>query len=110
MTTRNFPGEFEQMLLLCIAQLGEQAYVIEIRRMLGETANRSVTRGALYRTLDRLEKKGLVTWEVIEPPPERGGHPKRRFRLTEEAVGVLRTSRDVLQRLWRGLDTVLGRP
>jgi len=105
----SFPGEFEQMLLLCIAQLGPQAYVIEIRRMLDETAARSVTRGALYRTLDRLEKKGLVTWEVIEPTAERGGHPKRCFRLTDAAVAMLRNSREVLQQLWRGLDTILRR-
>lgn len=103
-------GEFEQMVLLAILQLDEEAYAIDIRRVLGESAGRSVTRGALYRTLDRLETKGMLAWESREPTAERGGHSRRRFRVTPAGVELLRSSRSALLRLWSGLDAVLGQP
>ena len=53
-------GQFEQMVLLSLLQLGEQAHAISIRKFLADEANHRVTRGALYRTLDRLEAKGYL--------------------------------------------------
>jgi DNA-binding PadR family transcriptional regulator len=83
--------------------------VQELRSRLDELAGRSVSRGALYRTLDRLEEKGWVDWTVDdEDVPERGGHPRRRFRVTPEGVEVLQASRATLLRLWSRVEEVLG--
>ena len=102
-------GEFEQMVLLALIQCGDQPYAPNIRKVLDERAGRSVSRGALYRTFDRLTDKGYLAWEVEDasPVPERGGHPMRRFRVTEDARAVLRLSRSALLNLWDGIEAEL---
>jgi len=69
---------------------------------------RSITRGALYRTLDRLTEKGLLAWE-LEPSqiPERGGHPMRRLHLTERGIEAVRETREVLDSFLEGLGPAL---
>ena len=69
-----------------------------------------MSRGALYKTLDRMEAKGWVEWQQEAATPGRGGHPRRLFQVTPEGVAVLSASRDALLRLWDGLDPVLGEP
>lgn len=104
-----FVSEFEQLVLLNLLHLGDDGFAIELRERLNDTAGRTVSRGALYRTLDRLEEKGWVAWDVdADEIPERGGHPRRRFRVTAEGVAALRASRDALLELWSGLEEVLG--
>ncbi|MEM1246413.1 MAG: helix-turn-helix transcriptional regulator [Acidobacteriota bacterium] len=99
-------GEFEQMVLLAILQTADEAYAPQIREVLQERAGRTVSRGALYRTFDRLETKGWLAWEVEDgnPIPERGGAPMRRFRTTAEGRRALRQSRQALLRLWDGVE------
>lgn len=100
-------GEFELLVLLAILRQAEAPYANRVREDLEANADRRVTRGALYRTLDRLAAKGLVEWEV-EPSstPERGGHPMRRLTVTEEGREAARSSRDVLMRFFDGLGPV----
>lgn len=105
-----FLGQFEQMVMLTVLQLGDHAHAINIRSYLEEQAGHSVTRGALYRTLDRLEAKGYIEWESDEPTPERGGIPRRLFSLTERGMETLRASHGALQILAQGLETELRRP
>jgi PadR family transcriptional regulator PadR len=105
--SKGFPGEFEQMVLLAVLQLDDDGYALGVRRELEQRASRPVSRGALYRTLDRLEGKGLLSWELEDESPNRGGHPRRRFRVTEAGVEALKTSRRALFNLWDGLDGVL---
>ena len=97
-------GEFELLVLLAILRQRAAPYANRVREDLEANAERTVTRGALYRTLDRLAAKGLVEWE-LEPSstPERGGHPMRRLSVTEEGLEVARASRDVLLRFFDGL-------
>ncbi len=102
-----FLGQFEQMVLLTVLQLGEDAHAINIRGYLKEQAGHSVTRGALYRTLDRLEDKGHIEWVSDEPTPDRGGYVKRRFSVTKQGLAALRTSHGALHVLSQGLDTLL---
>ena len=66
-------GEFEQLLLLTVLRLGSEAYGADIARDLDERAGRSVSRGALYTSLDRLEGKGLVRWKAAGPVPRVDG-------------------------------------
>lgn len=100
-------GEFEQLVMLTVLRLGDSAYALPMRTAIGELAGRSISRGALYRTLDRLESKGFVEWEVEDNVPTRGGHPRRRFTVTPAGVRALRASRETLLRLWSGLESVL---
>ena len=98
------------MVLLAILQLGDDAFALPVLRELDRRAGRHVSRGALYKTLERLEEKDFLDWEVEEPTPGRGGHPRRRFRVTPAGITALQQSRDALFRLWQGLDSVLGTP
>jgi len=98
-------GEFELLVILAILRQAEDPYANRVREDLEENAERRVTRGALYRTLDRLETKGLIEWEM-EPSqtPERGGHPMRRLLVTREGREAARASRDVLMTFFEGLE------
>lgn len=102
-------GEFEQMVLLAILQSSDEAYAPTIRTVLQERAGRSVSRGALYRTFDRMAAKGLLEWEIEDsnPIPERGGAPMRRFQVTAEGRRALRLSREALLSLWDGIEPEL---
>lgn len=102
------PGEFEQLVLLAILQLGAEAYASRLRDRIQEDASRKVSRGALYATLDRLTTKGLVEWEVEDSTPERGGIPRRCFAVTPEGLQSIRRSYAALQTLSDGLEDLLG--
>ena len=101
-------GEFEQLLLLAILRLGSEAFAPDIARELEARADRSVSRGHLYTSLDRLEDKGLLRWKVASGTALRDGMPRRAYTVTPAGVAALRASRDVLQRMWRGLEGVLS--
>jgi len=103
-------GEFEQLVLLAVLQLGSNARALDIRRELEEQANRQTARGALYATLERLGGKGLLEWEVEETTPTRGGLPRRRFIVTKAGLEALRTSRMAVSNLSRGLENILEKP
>ena len=103
-------GEFEQLLLLTVLRLGSEAYGADIARELDERAGRSVSRGALYTSLDRLEDKGLVRWKAVSGTAARKGLPRRAYSVTPAGVTALRASRDTLQRMWRGLEHLLKDP
>jgi DNA-binding PadR family transcriptional regulator len=100
-------GEFEQLVLLAILQLGDDAHAALLRARIEEVAHRRVTRGALYATLDRLTAKAFIDWEVEDATPERGGIPRRRFRVTEAGIETLRRSYTALRALARGLEGLL---
>lgn len=102
-----FIGEFEQLVLLNLLQLGDEAYALPLRQRLSDVAGRKVARGALYRTLDRLEEKGMIGWDIEDDVPSRGGHPRRRYRVTATGVAALKAARDALLELWSGLEEVL---
>jgi DNA-binding PadR family transcriptional regulator len=99
-------GEFEQMVLLAVLQAAEEhgdAYGVNVHTELTTRTRRRVARGAVYMTLDRLEKKGLLASYLTDPTPERGGRAKRCYRLTRPALTALRESRQALLRLWEGV-------
>jgi PadR family transcriptional regulator PadR len=100
-------GEFEQLLLLTVLRLGSDAFGTGIARDLDERAGRSVSRGALYTSLDRLEDKGLVRWKAESGTPGRNGLPRRVYSVTPAGLASLRESRNTLRRMWRGLEHLL---
>jgi DNA-binding PadR family transcriptional regulator len=107
--SQDYLGEFEQMVLLSIMRLGESAYGLAIRDELERVAGRSPSSGALYTTLDRMEKKGLLASSMGEITRERGGRPRRYVRVTPEGQALLARSRSTLLALWDGLEGALDR-
>jgi DNA-binding PadR family transcriptional regulator len=103
-------GELEQLVLLAILRVGEEAYGEPIRERLRGEAGRRVARGALYTVLDRLEQKGLVRSRLGEPLAERGGRARRYFEVTAAGLAALRRARQTLLRLWRGIDALAEEP
>ena len=102
-------GEFEQMVLLAVLQAEQTspgAYGITVFDELSTRSKRRVARGAVYMTLDRLEKKGLLTSFLTPPTAERGGRARRCYRVTRPAVSALKASRRALARLWDGLEAL----
>ncbi len=102
-------GEFEFLVVLAVLRQDDEPYANRVRDDLEANAGRRVTRGALYRTIDRLVEKGFLAWE-LEPSqiPERGGHPMRRLLVTEEGLAAARETRAVLTTLLDGLEPILG--
>src|SRR5262245_55815713 len=106
-------GQFEQFVLTAILSLGENAYGVTIREVVGELASpRNVSLGAVYSTLDRLEDKKLIKSWLSDPTPERGGRSKRHYRLEPAGEGALRESVQASKRvcetvdgIWRALGT-----
>lgn len=106
MSPKVFLGEFEQMVLLAILQQRDQAFALEVRREIEASADRSVSRGAFYTTLERLERKGLVAWVEESPDDARRSGPLRLFSVTPAGLEALRESRRALAALSRGLDAM----
>ncbi len=105
--SQHFLGEFEQMVLLSIMRLGSGAYGLAVRDELEAVAGRAPSSGALYTTLDRMEKKRLVTSAAGETTQERGGRPRRYVTVTAEGRALLSRSRHTLLALWDGLEGAL---
>src|SRR5262249_10579747 len=110
MPTPAYLGEFEQLLLLAILRLGDGAFGADIARELEARAGRTVSRGHLYTSLDRLEDKGLLRRKLAGGTAVRDGLPRRSYAGTPEGLAALRASRDVLRRMWRGLEELLREP
>ena len=100
---RTFLGEFEQLLLLALMQAREETYGVEIRRAIEHRAGRTVSPGAIYTALDRLERRGLVSSRLGEPTAQRGGKRKRYYRLDPAGEKLLRESQRALARMARGV-------
>ena len=104
MAGREHLGEFEQIVLLAILRLSDEAYGVPIRREIEKRTRRRLTVGALYRTLDRLEEKSWITSWFSDPTPERGGRSRRYFKVQPLGMKALRESREALSAMWEGLD------
>ena len=100
-------GELEQIVLLAVLRLGDEAYGVPILEQIAAQTGRQIARGALYTALERLETKGCLRSRVGEPLPERGGRARRYFSVTPAAVRALKQSKLALMRLWNGLEQIL---
>ena len=106
--THNLPSDFEQQVLLAVWRLGDDAYGASVREELEVRTRRQVAQGAVYVTLVRLEKKGLLRSHMSDPTPVRGGKAKRFFVITQEGVAGVRDARELMDRLWAGLPELPG--
>jgi DNA-binding PadR family transcriptional regulator len=100
-------GEFEQQVLLVILRLGREAYSVPIVAELEERTGREVATSAVYVSLRRLEKKGLLTSRLESPEESGEPYPRRYFALREAALEPLKSVRRSMLSLWDGLEPVL---
>ena len=92
--------EFEEIVLLGVLIAGDDAYGAALQQILLEEAGREVSLGAIYTALERLSRKGMVTSELGDPTPVRGGRRKRQYRLTPGGLEHVREARRVRNRMW----------
>ena len=102
MGSREYLGEFEFVVLLALARLGDGAYGATIHREILDATGRDVSIPAVYVTLKRMERKGLVrsTLGDGEGPTRR---PTRNYRVLPDGELAVARSREQLERLWSGL-------
>lgn len=98
-----FLGEFEHVLLAALAELGDAAYTVPIREFFERTTGRTVSPGAIYTALTRLERRGFVGSRFGDPTPHRGGKRKKFYRLEPPGVAALREAQERIVRLNRRL-------
>jgi PadR family transcriptional regulator, regulatory protein PadR len=101
-------GEFEQVVLLAILRLGDNAYGVTIRSEIAACTGREPGPGALYTTLDRMEQKGVVRSSLGNATPQRGGRAKRYFALTKTGRAALVEAQRAYQSLLNGLNLLGG--
>lgn len=97
-------GDFEQLILLALVRLGDDAYGIRVQDEIARRARRKVSLGAVYKTLARLEDKGLVTSWIGEPTSRRGGRRTKHYRMLPAGTAELRRSVSALRGMARGLE------
>ena len=97
-------GEFEQVLLLAILRVGDDAYGVPIRDEIRDCTGRDVTLGTIYKTLGRLAEKGFVSARTGAPTPVRGGRRTRCYTVTAAGRRSIRDSVRGLQKLTAGVD------
>jgi len=100
-------GELEQLVLLGVMRVGDNAYGVPVHDEIQRRANRDLTLGTIYKTLTRLEEKGLVVSRVGAPTAERGGRRTRIYSVTPAGKRSLQASLRTLQRMSSGLDVGL---
>jgi PadR family transcriptional regulator len=96
-------GAFEQAVLLTIVRLGEEAYGRAILRGVQDRLERDIAAGAVHATLERLERKRLLSSRLEPGTPVRGGRARRFYRLLPAGVRALNHARATADRLWHGV-------
>ena len=98
-----FLGEFEQVVLLAVAQQEGEGYGMTIRREIERRTGRRVSIGPVYSTLRRLGAKGYLVSRVGEATPVRGGRATRYFQIEPQGIEALQASRAMLDQMWEGV-------
>jgi PadR family transcriptional regulator PadR len=106
MLKEDIPGSFEQLVLLAILRLGDNAYGMTVRRELEMRTGQPVSLGAVYTTLERLENKGYLASRAASGGPERQGRARRFFTVAGTGVEALKRAFDVLDRMRADLPTL----
>jgi PadR family transcriptional regulator PadR len=96
-------GDFEQMVLLALLRLGNDAYGMEVREEIERRTGRDVSYGAVYTALDRLDRKGYVAFRMGEATAERGGRARKYFRVLPAGSEALVSTREALAVMWQGV-------
>jgi PadR family transcriptional regulator, regulatory protein PadR len=106
MSSRDYLGEFEHLIVLAVLRLADQAYGVTVRQEIERRTRREVSIGAVYATLDRLAAKGYVKSHLGDPTPERGGRSKRFFEVTAKGLTAVNRTQRALKSMSKGLDAI----
>lgn len=101
------PGEFEQIVLMAVMRVGDDAYGVPIHAEIRKRTGRDPSLAAVYKTLERLERKGFLTTRVGEPTPERGGRRKQYYAVSSAGRKELRRAMSAIRKMASGLDVGL---
>ncbi len=99
-------GEFEEIVMLTVAILYEEAYGVAILREIEKRIGRQVSIGSLQTVLRRLEKKGYLVSEFGEATSKRGGKRKRFFKVTNYGKNTLQATKDQRLALWNAIPKI----
>ncbi len=94
-------GEFQEIVMLSILILEENAYGVTIQEEIDRRMKRKTSRGALQTALTRLEEKGFITSSYGEPTAERGGRRKRYYQVSNKGLETLKEAKDLRQDMWK---------
>ena len=94
-------GDLQQLAMLAVVRLGDEAYGAAIRDELGRVAGRDVSVQTVWVTLVRLEEQGLTASGEVAAPE--GGRPRRIFRLTPDGWRAPQGARASMARMWEGV-------
>lgn len=97
---KTYLGEFEELVLLTIATLGEDAYGVAIKDSIEQRCDRSISIGALHSTITRLEEKKFLRSWMGGATAERGGRSKRYYEITKDGKAALATAKSLRDELW----------
>ena len=97
---KGYLGEFEELVLLTIASLGDNAYGVSVKEDIDARTDRSLSIGALHSTITRLEEKAYIKSWLGDPTQERGGRRKRYFQLTQQGKQALHNMKELRDELW----------
>jgi PadR family transcriptional regulator, regulatory protein PadR len=100
-------GDFEQLILFALIRLGSDAYGVTIREEIEQRTGRTISPGALYTALDRLEMRGLVCSRLGDPTPQRGGKRKRLYTVQPAGARALARVYESLRLMANGVSTRL---
>lgn len=101
----SYLGEFQELVLLAVLSLGDEAYGVAIQKSIKEIAERDITRGALHSALSRLEEKKYLESEFSEATQKRGGRRKRMYRVTAAGEGALRKAHEIREKFTGNIKT-----
>jgi PadR family transcriptional regulator PadR len=103
-------GEFEELVLLTVASLREEAYGVEIKNSLERRMKTKLSVGSIQSALKRMEEKGFLTSEFGEATQRRGGKRKRIYATTAYAHRVLAEMNDIRSSLWKSIGSFSVEP
>ena len=101
-------GDLEQLLLLALLRLGDDAHGVSIRTELIDTAGRTLSPGAIYTAMNRLENRGLVGSSLGRPTTERAGKRRRIYEITPAGRAAIRDAYGRLRAMAEGVEADLG--
>ena len=105
---KGYLGEFEELVLLTVASLGDEAYGVSIKENIENRTDRTLSIGALHSTITRLEEKGYLKSWLGDPTQERGGRRKRYFEVTHTGKQALHEMKSLRDELWKESRTKLS--
>ncbi|HAA22344.1 MAG TPA: PadR family transcriptional regulator [Cytophagales bacterium] len=100
-------GEFEEVVLLVVGILYDDAYGVAIKEEINQQTGRSVTLSSVHAALNRLLEKGFLASRFGEPSQRRGGKRKKLFTITASGMAAMQAARAQRDQLWNALPQAL---